>query len=52
MAIVIGTALESNKNFRVNFDGGNLGRVDWPLAGPAPHRNPACGFSAPGSLQG
>ena len=28
------------------------GRVDWPLAGPAPHRNPACGFSAPGSLQG
>ena len=24
MAIVTGTALESNKNFRVNFDGGNL----------------------------
>ena len=24
MAIVAGTALESNKNFRVNFDGGNL----------------------------
>ena len=24
MAIVNGTALESNKNFRVNFDGGNL----------------------------
>ena len=24
MTIVTGTALESNKNFRVNFDGGNL----------------------------
>ena len=24
MAIVNGTALESNKNFRVNFEGGNL----------------------------
>ncbi len=24
MAIVNGTALESNKNFRVSFDGGNL----------------------------
>ena len=24
MAIVTGTALKSNKNFRVNFDGGNL----------------------------
>ncbi len=24
MAIVTGTALESNKNYRVNFDGGNL----------------------------
>ncbi len=24
MAIITGTALESNKNFRVNFDGGNL----------------------------
>ena len=28
------------------------GRVDWPLAGPAPLQIPACGFSAPGSLQG
>ena len=24
MAIITGTALESNKKFRVNFDGGNL----------------------------
>ena len=24
MAIITGTALESNRNFRVNFDGGNL----------------------------